>query len=65
MPIVNLDTFNFAKVRRFLREGRHKELGDPRSVSLGRLVLVMDRLFLGYVAVAAVCVGFIIFFVRP
>jgi hypothetical protein len=65
MPIVNFDTSNFAQVRRFLGEGRHKELHDSQSARLGNFVLITDRLFLGYVAVAALCDGYVILFVRP
>ncbi|MEJ0084425.1 MAG: hypothetical protein WDO72_01975 [Pseudomonadota bacterium] len=65
MPLANLDTSNFAQVRRFLGEGRHKELRDSQSARLGGFVLITDRIFLGYVAVAALGVGYVIFFVRP
>ena len=65
MPFVNLDTFNFALVRRFLGKGAHKSFRDPRSVHLGNLVLFTDRVFLGYIAVASISVFYIIYFVKP
>jgi hypothetical protein len=65
MPLVNLDTFNFAEVRRFLRKGGHKSLQDPLSVSLGKFVAIVDRVFLGYIAIASLSVFYIIFFVEP
>jgi hypothetical protein len=65
MPLVNLDTINFAQVRRFLGKGGHKSLRDPRSVHLGDLVLFTDRVFLGYIAVASISVFYVIFFVKP
>jgi hypothetical protein len=65
MPIVNLNTLNFAQVRRFLRKGRHRELRDSRSARLGNLVLITDRIFMAYVANAALGVGCIVFFVKP
>jgi hypothetical protein len=65
MPLVNLDTFNFAEVRRFLGKGGHKSLQDDLSVSLGKFVVIADRLFLGYIAIASLSVFYIIFFVEP
>jgi hypothetical protein len=65
MLLTNLDTFNFALVRRFLREGGHKNLSDSRSAHLGGLVVVVDRVFLAYVAVAVSCVGYVVLFVEP
>jgi hypothetical protein len=65
MPLTNLDTFNFAQVRRFLREGGHKSLSDSRSAYLGSVVLVVDRVFLVYAAVAVCCVGYVVLSVAP
>jgi len=65
MPFVNLDTFNFAQVRKFLGKDGHKSLQDPRSVRLGNLVLFTDRVLLGYVAVAAISAFYVIFFMKP
>jgi hypothetical protein len=65
MPIVNLHLNNFAQVRKFLGERRHKTLQDTKSVRLGNLVVITDRVFLGYIALASLSVFYIIYFVAP
>jgi hypothetical protein len=65
MPIVNLHLYNFAQVRKFLGERRHKDLQDSKSVGLGNLVVLTDRVFLGYIALASLSVFYIIIFVEP
>ncbi len=65
MPFVNLYMSDFARVRSFLREGRHTALSDGRSASLGSVVVVTDRIFLGYIAIACLCVAYIVLFVEP
>ena len=65
MTIVNIDKSNFAAVRTFLRSGAHRTLQDSKSAHLGRAVLVCDRIFLGYIAVASLVVGYVVLFVEP
>ena len=65
MPVVNLDMSNFADVRKFLRNGTHKALSDTRAAKLGNLVVIADRVFLGYIAIAAICIGCVVLFVKP
>ena len=65
MPLVNLDTHNFAAVRRFLAARRHLVLQDRTSAKLGRLVVLTDRVFLGTIAVAVLVVACIAIFVEP
>jgi hypothetical protein len=65
MPFVNLDMYNFTTVRNFLIAREHRKLRDPMSAMLGSMMLFFDRLFLGFIVLAAIVVGYIVLFVDP
>ena len=56
---------DFVATRRFIKSGDHRSLRDSKSVRLGELVQLTDRLLLGVAFLASAIAGYIVVFVEP
>jgi hypothetical protein len=54
-----------ASVLQFLRNKSHHSLRDEKSVKLGELMVLTNRIFLGVIAMVCAITGYVVLFVQP